>query len=59
MLAMLLYPKGMGNVIQAIEKTNELPSVMTLCKNAFHNGDMAHTCYKLMKVLSTEFLWHV
>ena len=27
--------------------------------NALHNGAMAHTCYKFMKVLSVEFLWHV
>ena len=49
----ILYPKGMGSGIQAIDKTNELLSVMTVCRNAFHNGAMAHTCYKFMKVLST------
>ena len=35
------YPEGM-----AIDKTNELLSVMTVCRKAFHNGAMAHTCYK-------------
>ena len=41
----IFYPKGMGSGIQATNKTNELLSVMTVCRNAFHNGSMAHTCY--------------
>ena len=49
----VLYPKGMCSGIQAIDKTTELLSVMAVCRNAFHNGPMAHTCYKLMKVLPT------
>ena len=55
----ILYPKGMGSGIQATDKTNELLSVMTVCRNALRNGAMAYTCHKFMKVLSTEFLWHV
>ena len=47
----ILYQKGMGSGIQAIDKTNEFLSVMTVCRNAFHNGAMANTCYKFMKVL--------
>ena len=55
-----LIPKRYGQCgIQAIDKTNEFLSVMTVCKNAFHNGALAHTCYKFMKVLSIEFLWPV
>ena len=54
-----LYPKCMGSGIQAIDKTNELLSVMTLCINTSHNGAMTHTCYNFIKVLSTEFLWYV
>ena len=49
----------MGSGILATDKTNELLSVMVAFKNAFHNGTMAHTCYKYMKVLSAEFLWYV
>ena len=49
----------MGSEIQATDKTNELLPVMTVCRNAFDNGAMAHTFYKLIKVLSTEILWHV
>ena len=30
---------------------------MAVCRNAFHNGVVAHTCYKFTKVLSTEFLF--
>ena len=52
-----LYSKGMGGRIQAIDKTNEPLLVMTVCKNAFHNGVTARTCYKFMKVLSTKFFW--
>ena len=48
----------MGSGIQAIDKTNELLPVMTVCRNNFHNGAMTHSCYKFMKVLSVEFLWH-
>ena len=55
----MLYSKGMGSRIQVIDKTNEHLSVMPVCRDAFHNGAMAYTCYKFMKVLSTEFLWHV
>ena len=55
----ILYPKGMGSEIQAIDKTNKLSSVINVCKNVFHNGAMAHTSYKFMKVLSTKCLWHV
>ena len=44
----------MGSEIQATDKTNELLPVMTVCRNAFDNGAMALTCYKLIKVLSTE-----
>ena len=43
----------MEGVIQAIDKANELLSVMTVCRNAFQNGAMAYTCYKFMKLLST------
>ena len=50
-----LYPKGMGRGIQATDKTNELLSVITVCKNALHNDAMAHTCYKFMKILSAEY----
>ena len=49
----IVYPKSMASGIKTIEKTNELSSVMTVCRNAFHNGAMAHTCTKFMKVLST------
>ena len=54
----ILYSKSMGSGIQIINKSNKLLSVMTVCRNAFHNGAMAYTCYKFMKVLSTEFLWY-
>ena len=53
------YLKSMGSGIQAFDKTNEFLSVMTVCRNTFHNGNMAYTCYKFMTVLPTEFLWHV
>ena len=36
----------MGSEIQALDKTNKLLSVMTVCRNAFHNGTMAHICHK-------------
>ena len=49
----------MGSEIQATDKNNELLPVMTVCRNAFDNGAMALTCYKLIKVLSTEILRHV
>ena len=49
----ILYSKRMASGIQAIDKTNELLSVMNVCRNVFHNGAMAYTCYKFMKVLST------
>ena len=39
----ILYPKGKGRGIQATEKTNELLSVMAVCRNAFHNGAMTNT----------------
>ena len=39
----MLYSKGMDSGIQATDKTNELLSVMTVCRNAFHNGAMAYT----------------
>ena len=42
----MFYTKGMGSGIQATDKTNELLSVMTVCRNAFHNGAMSYTCYK-------------
>ena len=48
----ILYPKGISSGIQAIDKANELLSIMTACENAFDNGIMAHTCYKFMKILS-------
>ena len=48
----ILYPKGMGSGIQAIDKTNELLSVITVNGNAFHNDAMAYTYYKFLKVLS-------
>ena len=51
----ILYPKGIVSGIQAIDKIHELLSVMTVCRSAFHNGAMAHTFHKFMKVLSTEF----
>ena len=54
MLTMLSYTqKGMDSGIQTIDETNELLSGMTVCRNAFHNGTMAYTCHKFMKVLST------
>ena len=56
---MLSYPKGIDSRIQAINKTKELLSVMIVYRNVFHNGSMAYTRNKFMKVLSTEFLWHV
>ena len=60
MLAMWSYTlKGTSSGIQAIGKTNKVLSVMTVCRNAFHNSAMPHTCYKFMKALSTEFLWRV
>ena len=37
----ILYPKGTGSEIQAIDKTNELLSVVTARRNVFHNGAMA------------------
>ena len=49
----ILYSKGMGSEIQAIDKTNELLSAMAVCRNVSHNNTMAHTCYNFMKVLST------
>ena len=49
----------MGSGIQAIDKTNKLLSVMTVCRNVFHNGDITYICYKFMKVLSIKFLWYV
>ena len=55
----ILCPKGMGSGIQAIDKTNELLSIMAACRNDFHNGAMEQTCYKFMKVLFAEFFWHV
>ena len=55
----MLYQKGMGSGIQAIDKTNEILSFMTVCRNAFDNGIMAYTCYKFMKVLFTKFSWHL
>ena len=58
MLAML-YPKGMGSGIQAINETTELLSVLNVCRKVFYNGVMVHTYYKFMKVISTEFLWYV
>ena len=48
-----LYPSGVGSEIQAINKTNDLLSVMTVCRNVYHNGVAANTCYKFMKVLPT------
>ena len=47
----MLYPNCVSSGIQAIDKTNELLSVMTVCINTIHNGAMAHTFYKFMKVL--------
>ena len=37
----ILYPKDMGSGIQAIGKTNEVLSVMNVCRNVFHNDAMA------------------
>ena len=45
----------MGSGIQATDKTSLLLSVITVYRNAFRNGAMAHTGYKFMKVLSAEF----
>ena len=39
----ILHRKGMGSEIPTIVKANELLSVMTGCRNAFHNGAIAHT----------------
>ena len=39
----VLYLKGMGSGIQAIEKTIKLSSVTTVCRNAFHTGAMENT----------------
>ena len=55
----ILYTEGMGSEIQATDKTNEVLPAMTVCRNIFHNGPMAYTCYAFIKVLSTELLWHV
>ena len=49
----ILNPKDTGSGIRAIFKINKLLSVMAVCRNVFHNGATAHTCYKFMKVLST------
>ena len=38
----------MSSGIQAINKANELLSVMAMCRNAFHNDAIGYTCYKLM-----------
>ena len=40
-------------------QTYKLLSVMTVCRNAYNAGTMAHTYYESMKVLFTELLWHV
>ena len=50
----ILCPKSTGSRIQ----TYKLLSVMTMCRNAYNTGTMAHTYYEPMKVLFTEFLWH-
>ena len=42
----ILYPKGMGSEIEANDKTNELLSIKTVCRNDFHNVTTTHTCYK-------------
>ena len=34
----ILYPKGMDSGIQAIDKTNQLLSVIIVFRNAFHNA---------------------
>ena len=34
----ILYPKDMGSGIQAIDTTNELLSLTTVCRNAFHSA---------------------
>ena len=57
MFAVILYAKSMDSGIRVIDKPND--SVTTVCIDAFHNTTLAHTCYKFMKVLFTEFLWHV
>ena len=41
----------MSNGIQVIDKTNEFLSIMTVWINTIHNGAMAHTFYKFMRVL--------
>ena len=34
----ILYPKDMDIGIQTIDKTNEHLSVITVCRNTFHNA---------------------
>ena len=39
----ILYPKGMGSRIQTINKTNELLTVIIVCRNVLDNGAIAYT----------------
>ena len=62
MLAMLSYTQkiwavGLKPLIQQMNFYHsrlcvEMPSIV-------HNGAIAYSCYKFIKVLSTEFWWHV
>ena len=52
----ILYPKCIVNEIQTTVKPNKL-CAMTVYRHDLHNGVMA-SCHNLVKVLSTEFLWH-
>ena len=49
-----LYPKDIASVIQAIDKTNKFLSLKAVCRNAFHNGAMAHTCYTYSHNVRTQ-----
>ena len=51
-----LYPKSIVNEIQTTVKPNKL-YVMTVYRHDLHNGVKA-SCHNLVKVQSTEFLWH-
>ena len=47
----IVYPKCKSNGIQVIDKTNAFLSIMTVWINTIHNGGMAHTFYKFIRVL--------
>ena len=49
----ILYPKDMDIGIQTIDKTNEHLSVITVCRNTFHNAKCCHGVYMLQIPEST------